>query len=91
VPRAFGAAAVILLTLDSVPAQSADQAMELCSHNEATGDWTGDAPGVRRLIAVGDLPEAYATRSSSPPLALPKPACTPAQKLWQFYELWLPC
>lgn len=29
----------------------------------ALGDWTGDAPGVRRRITIADLPEPYATRS----------------------------
>lgn len=29
----------------------------------AMGDWTSDAPGVRRLITVADLPEPYATKS----------------------------
>ena len=27
----------------------------------AVGDWTTDAPGVRRLIPVGDMPQPYAT------------------------------
>jgi glucose/arabinose dehydrogenase len=29
----------------------------------AFGDWTTDAPGVRRRITPGDLPKPYATRS----------------------------
>ena len=31
----------------------------------ALDDWRGDAPGVRRLIAPGDLPAPYATKSAS--------------------------
>ncbi len=31
----------------------------------AFGDWRSDAPGVERLIRPGDLPPAYASRSSS--------------------------
>ena len=29
----------------------------------ALGDWTTDAPGVRRRITVADLPPPYATKS----------------------------
>jgi glucose/arabinose dehydrogenase len=31
----------------------------------AVGDWTHDAPGVRRLISVSDLPAPYATKSAN--------------------------
>ncbi len=31
---------------------------------DAMGDWTTDAPGIRRKIAVADLPKPYETRSS---------------------------
>ncbi len=41
----------------------------------AMGDWTTDAPGVRRLITVGDLPQPYATSSSdNGPHLVPRPA-----------------
>src|SRR3954469_13599170 len=33
------------------------------SGREALGDWTTDAPGVRRRIALADLPKPYETRS----------------------------
>ncbi len=33
----------------------------------ALGDWTTDAPGVRRRITVRDLPPPYATKSVDPP------------------------
>ncbi len=37
---------------------------------DALGDWTTDAPGVRRKITVADLPEPYATQSvdNGPPM-----------------------
>jgi glucose/arabinose dehydrogenase len=31
----------------------------------ATGDWTGDAPGIRRKLTVADLPLPNASRSAS--------------------------
>jgi glucose/arabinose dehydrogenase len=37
---------------------------ELLQHRAALGDWSTDAPGVRRLITVADLPQPYATPSS---------------------------
>lgn len=41
---------------------------------EAMGAWTDDAPGVRRLIRPGDLPEPYATRSvDNGPRVQPRP------------------
>ncbi|MDB6063813.1 MAG: glucose/sorbosone dehydrogenase [Pedosphaera sp.] len=36
---------------------------QLRTHHDAFGDWTTDAPGVRRLITVGDLPPHNATPS----------------------------
>ncbi len=39
------------------------------------GDWVSDAPGVIRKITVADLPEPYATGSSSnPPQLIPRPS-----------------
>lgn len=43
--------------------QAADPAA-LRKHEAAMSDWSTDAPGARRLITVGDLPEPYATTSS---------------------------
>ena len=41
----------------------------------ALGDWHGDAPGVRRHIAVADLPPPHATRSvGNAPSRVPQPA-----------------
>lgn len=40
----------------------------------ALGDWTTDAPGVRRLITTADLPEPFATRSvDNGPRRVPRP------------------
>jgi glucose/arabinose dehydrogenase len=40
----------------------------------AFGDWTTDAPGVRRLIRASDLPQPYATRSvDAGTRAVPRP------------------
>jgi glucose/arabinose dehydrogenase len=44
--------------------QAADNPPALRQHEEAMGDWASDAPGVRRLIRVEDLPAPYATTSS---------------------------
>ncbi|HEX8141459.1 MAG TPA: sorbosone dehydrogenase family protein [Pyrinomonadaceae bacterium] len=41
----------------------------------ALGDWTTDAPGVRRRITTADLPEPFATRSvDNGPRLIPRPA-----------------
>lgn len=41
---------------------------------DALGDWTTDAPGVRRKITVEDLAEPYATPSArNPPRIVPRP------------------
>jgi len=41
----------------------------------AFGDWTSDAPGVRRLIRTEDLPPPYATESAhASPRVAPRPA-----------------
>jgi glucose/arabinose dehydrogenase len=44
-------------------ARGAEPTGELRRHQAAMGDWTTDAPGVRRLITVGDLPAPYDTPS----------------------------
>jgi glucose/arabinose dehydrogenase len=36
---------------------------ELLTGERAKGDWTTDAPGVRRRLTVADLPAPYATKS----------------------------
>jgi glucose/arabinose dehydrogenase len=47
-----------------VVAQTGETTGDLRTHQAAMGDWTTDAPGVRRLIAVGDIPQPYDTPSS---------------------------
>ncbi len=55
--------------------QSAESTQPLLTHQDAMGDYTSDAPGVRRLIVVGDLPEPYATPSvANGPHMVPRPA-----------------
>lgn len=46
----------------SAPADAADQAV-VRTGKSAFGDWTTDAPGVRRKITVADLPQPFATES----------------------------
>src|ERR1051325_1613440 len=47
----------------------------LLTHQAALGDWKTDAPGVRRLITVEDLPPPNATPSANKPAHLvPRPA-----------------
>lgn len=41
------------------------QEKELLTGKAAMGDWTHDAPGVRRKITVADLPPPFATESAS--------------------------
>lgn len=46
----------------------------LLTGTNAMGDWTADAPGVRRLISVNDLPAPYATPSArNSPQLVPRP------------------
>jgi glucose/arabinose dehydrogenase len=40
------------------------KAGQLLTGQEAMGDWTTDAPGVRRRITVADLPKPFATESA---------------------------
>lgn len=52
-----------------------ESAHPLLQHQAAMGDWTTDAPGVRRLITVADMPPPYATKSSDNSAHLvPRPA-----------------
>jgi glucose/arabinose dehydrogenase len=47
---------------------------DLRAGQSAMGDWTTDAPGVRRAISVADLPAPYETPSSArPPRLVPRP------------------
>lgn len=48
----------------SATTQTATQKQQpLLTGKKALGDWTTDAPGVRRKITINDLPEPYATKS----------------------------
>jgi hypothetical protein len=48
---------------------------ELLTGNAAMGDWTTDAPGVRRKLTVADLLAPYATESvRNHPREVPQPA-----------------
>ncbi len=59
---------------------AAAQTQPVLEHQAAMGDWRADAPGVRRIIRVTDLPAPHATPSvdngprlvGRPPGALPK-------------------
>src|SRR5262245_50004502 len=73
--------AMLVLLACSGPAtqsQKAGQAPkpgELLTGQSAMGDWTTDAPGVRRRITVADLPKPYATESArNSPRLVPRPA-----------------
>lgn len=68
---AAGSAAIVLLAAlgdapsalarsRKAPAENSDRVL---TGKNALGDWTTDAPGVRRRITVEDLPRPYATRS----------------------------
>jgi len=55
-------------------AQSTGTNSDLRTHQAAMGDWTTDAPGVRRLITVTDLAPSYSTSSSdNGPRIVPRP------------------
>ncbi len=47
----------------SEPDKSSSQGHQTLTGQSALGDWTSDAPGVRRRVTVADLPRPYQTRS----------------------------
>jgi glucose/arabinose dehydrogenase len=57
--------AVLLLFLITANAQGDDSTNTTLTGKEALGDWTTDAPGVRRKITVDDLATPYATPSAN--------------------------
>ncbi|HEX7969116.1 MAG TPA: sorbosone dehydrogenase family protein [Stellaceae bacterium] len=61
------AGAALGCALMAHPVQAADRAATLpvLTSEAAYGDWTTDAPGVRRRITPADLPPPYATNSAS--------------------------
>lgn len=59
----------------SALALRADDPAPLHTGKDAFGDWTQDAPGVRRKITVADLPAPFATKAASNSARLvPRPA-----------------
>ena len=56
-----------------VSAQSPAEAAKVLRGNAAFGDWREDAPGIRRLITIADLPEITPEVANLVELA-PKPA-----------------
>jgi len=59
----FGASVLAAHTL-SGSKHSASQRKRTLVGQAAMGDWTTDAPGVRRRVSVSDLPKPFETRSS---------------------------
>ena len=55
---------VVSLPCGFAVARAGEATGDLLKGVAAMGDWTTDAPGVRRLITIGDLPQPYATSSS---------------------------
>jgi len=55
----------LVFTAFAAPFARADNPAPLRTGKEAFGDWTQDAPGVRRKITVADLPPPYATPAAS--------------------------
>ena len=53
------------IVLAGGPAPVADTASKTLTGKDALGDWTTDAPGVRRKITLEDLAEPYATPSAN--------------------------
>src|SRR5580704_13770645 len=87
----FAAAALALCGMFAVSSsiEAADQNTDRTGQ-AAFGDWTTDAPGVRRKITVADLPAPFATSSSGnwPRVAAPPAGATlkvpPGFKIEQF-------
>ena len=66
---------VCLLMLVASPAPAEESGGTVLTGAAAFGDWTADAPGVRRLITPADLPQPYASRpAGNPPRLGRRPA-----------------
>ena len=64
----------ILLAASTAPGDDAKPAARTLTGKEALGDWTTDAPGVRRKITVDDLATPYDTPSANNhPRVAPRP------------------
>jgi glucose/arabinose dehydrogenase len=88
----FGAIGAAVLFSACVTATAADEAAtgKLLTGKAATGDWTTDAPGVRRKLTVADLPPPNANPSANngpheiKPPAGAQPQVPPGFKVEQF-------
>jgi glucose/arabinose dehydrogenase len=68
---------LLALTLVEEEARAEEAEPQALTGDAAFGDWTTDAPGVRRRITPGDLPPPFATRSSgNPPRIVRRPGNT---------------
>ena len=66
---------IVSLPCSSAVARAGEATGDLLKGTAAMGDWTTDAPCVRRLITVGDMPQPYATSSTdNGPHIVPQPA-----------------
>jgi glucose/arabinose dehydrogenase len=54
-----------LTIVDGGSARAADDASKMLTGKDALGDWTTDAPGVRRKITMADLAKPYETPSAN--------------------------
>src|ERR1043165_7918637 len=72
--------AITSVTVPDVPSQSngktaTTQKPKVLTGQGAAGDWSTDAPGVRRRITTADLPKPYLTESvQNGPKLIPRPA-----------------
>lgn len=69
--RGLAIIAIVVLAASSLPTGRAagqdDAPGSVLAGGAAFGDWTADAPGIRRRITPADLPPPYATRSATDP------------------------
>lgn len=64
----------LLMACATVNVCAGELSGKLLEHEEALGGWKTDAPGVRRLITVEDLPKPFATPSvDKGPRLIPRP------------------
>jgi glucose/arabinose dehydrogenase len=61
-PLALGL--LVVTIVDGASAPAADDASKTLTGKDALGDWTTDAPGVRRKITLADLAKPYETPSA---------------------------
>jgi glucose/arabinose dehydrogenase len=60
----YALGSLLALTLVEKQARAEEPDPHALTGDAAFGDWTTDAPGIRRRITPGDLPPPFATRSS---------------------------